>query len=49
MMSGMGLQMSFGIDDGRFSEMVLKMPSRECDGESPEMGLNMLSITMMNS
>ena len=43
MISGMGLQISFGKDDGRVSDMGLKMPSREYDGESSEMGLKMPS------
>ena len=35
--------MPFGKDDGRSSEMGLKMPSREYDGESSNMGLKMPS------
>ena len=35
--------MPFGKDDRRLSEMVLKMPSKEYDGESSEIGLKMPS------
>ena len=35
--------MPFGKDDRRLSEMSLKMPSKEYDGESSEMGLKMPS------
>ena len=41
--SGMGLQMSFGGDDGRSPEMGLRMPSGRYDRESSEMGLKMPS------
>ena len=35
--------MLFGEDDGRASEVGLRMPSREYDRESSEMGLKMPS------
>ena len=35
--------MPFGKDDRRLSEMGLKMPSKEYDGESSKMGLEMPS------
>ena len=37
------MKIPFGEDDGRVSEMGLKMPSREYDGESSEMDLKMTS------
>ena len=39
----MGLQIPFGKDDRRLSEMGLKMPSTKHDGESSKMGLEMPS------
>ena len=40
--------MPFVEDDGRYSEMGVKIPSREYDGELSEMVLNMPSGTMLN-